>query len=138
MKWEHQQDFNHWSYTTSGANFDRETYGNMVSDLILAVGNLFTENPASPYAPPGVDVERMRHPPADFCTNPVRVKQLYNAEYNPQGKYDAITFCDGEPTLYYCGTTKEKFDFGSEPANSITPLRHDQGVPSANQFCWCG
>jgi hypothetical protein len=122
MKWEHQQDYNHWSYTTNGANFNRETYGNMVSDLILGVGNLFTENPSSPYAPPGVDPDRRRHPPADFCTNPVKVKNLFNAEYNPAGKYDAITFCDGQPRLFFCQNGEEPVDFCSAPANRTNPL----------------
>ena len=72
VKWEHQQDFNHWVYTTNGANFTRDSYGNVISDLILGFGNLFTENPLSPYAPPGVDPERVRRPPADFCSNPVK------------------------------------------------------------------
>ncbi|MBS1149061.1 MAG: putative esterase [Myxococcaceae bacterium] len=135
LKWEHQQDFNHWHYTTNGANFSRESYGNMISDLTLGFGNLFTENPASPYAPPGVDAARMKKPPADFCTNPVKVKNLRNFEYNPDGKYDAITFCDGQPRLFFCRNTQTPVDFCSDPANKRVPLPIAQEKAFADAFC---
>ncbi len=135
LKWEHQQDFNHWHYTTNGANFNRDSYGNMISDLTLGFGNLFTENPLSPYAPPGVDPERMRHPPADFCSNPVKVKNLRNFEYNPDGKYDAITFCDGQPRLFFCRNNSAAVDFCSDPLNKITPLPIGQEKAFADAFC---
>ena len=132
MKWEHKNDFNHWHTTNNGGTFDRDSYGHMVSDLTLAYGNLVTENPASPVAPPGVDPERIRHFPADFCTNPTRVPGLKNLEYNPEGKYDAITFCDGEPTLYFCRDTMERVDFCADPANIVAPLPVAQEVAFAN------
>lgn len=135
LKWEHQQDFNHWHYTTNGANFSRDSYGNMISDLTLGFGNLFTENPASPYAPPGVDPLRMKSPPADFCTNPVKVKNLRNLEYNPEGKYDAITFCDGQPRLFFCRNTNTPVDFCSVPQNKITPLPLSGEQAFADTFC---
>ncbi len=118
---EHSQDFNNWVFTTNG-NFDRDRYSNLFTDLALAYGNLMYENPASPFAPPGVDPHRLRQPPLDFCTNPVRVKGLYNAEYNPTGSYDAITFCDGQPKLYYCRSTLERVDFCADPNNLKNPL----------------
>ena len=135
LKWEHQQDFNHWHYTTNGANFSRDNYGNMISDLSLAFGNLFTENPLSPYAPPGVDAARMKSPPGDFCSKPVRVKGLRNLEYNPEGKYDAITFCDGQPRLYFCKATTTPVDFCSDPKNKLTPLPVAQERVFAEAFC---
>jgi hypothetical protein len=135
LQWEHQQDFNHWHYTTNGANFSRDSYLNMISDLTLGFGNFFTENPASPYAPPSVDAERVRHPPADFCTNPVHVKNLYNAEYNPDGKYDAITFCDGQPRLFFCKDTNTPVDFCSDPQNKLTPLPVAMEQAFAIAFC---
>ncbi len=122
IEWEHSQDFNHWHYTTNGTNADRNTYINMFTDLTLAYGNLATDNPDSPFAPPGVSTAIAQNPTADLCTNPVHVKNLYNAEYNPEGKYDAITFCDGQNTLFYCSNTMELVDFCSDPQNIITPL----------------
>ncbi|MEW5738316.1 MAG: alpha/beta hydrolase-fold protein [Myxococcota bacterium] len=135
MKWEHRNDFNHWHTTHNGGTFDRESYGRMVTDLSLAFGNLLTENPASPVAPPGVDPEKIRHFPSDFCTNPIVVKGLKNLEFNPDGRYDAITFCDGEPTLFFCRDTMERVDFCSAPANIATPLPVAQEEPFANTFC---
>lgn len=135
LKWEHQQDYNHWHYTTNGANFNRENFGHMFSDVTLGFGNLFTENPLTPYAPAGVDAEHVRHPPADFCTKPVRVKNLRNLEYNPDGKYDAITYCDGQPTLFFCRNTNTPVDFCSTPANKVTPLPVAQERAFAETFC---
>jgi hypothetical protein len=135
MKWEHPNDFNHWHTTNNGGTFDRNSYGRMVTDLSLAYGNFVTENPASPVAPPGVDPERIRHFPADFCTNPTRVPGLKNLEYNPDGKYDAITFCDGEPTLFFCRDTMERVDFCSDPANIASPLPVAQEDLFANTYC---
>jgi hypothetical protein len=135
IRFEHSQDFNHWVYTNNGGTFDRTDYAGLFSDLTLVYGSLLTENPASPYGPPGVDPERLRHPPADFCTNPVRVKGLKNAEYNPTGKYDAITFCDGQPRLYFCRNTGERVDFCSDPQNIKVPLPVAQEDAFAQTFC---
>lgn len=135
MKWEHPNDFNHWHVTTSGGTFDRDSYIRMMSDLSLAFGNFFTENPASPFAPPGVDAEKARHVASDFCQAPIRVKGLRNAEYNPDGRYDAITFCDGQPTLYFCSTGEELVDFCSDPANVKRPLARAQEEAFAANYC---
>jgi hypothetical protein len=135
LQWEHQQDFNHWRYTTNSANFNRDSYLGMISDIALGFGNPFTENPASPYAPPGVDPERLRHPPGDFCTHPVRVKSLFNAEYNPEGKYDAITFCDGQPSLFFCRSSSLPVDFCSDARNRVTPLPQAEERSFADEFC---
>jgi hypothetical protein len=135
VQWEHAQDFNHWHYTSNGTNADRNTYLGMFQDITLAYGNMAIQNPDSPYAPPGVTSDRVKNPPADFCTNPVRVHNLYNAEYNPTGKYDAITFCDGQPTLYYCTGTMQKVDYCSDPANIANPLPVAMEAAFAATYC---
>ncbi len=134
LRFERSQDFNHWAFTTSGG-FDRDVYLRLFTDLSLAYGNLLYENPASPYAPPGVSPELLRNPPADLCANPVRVKGLYNAEYNPEGKYDAITFCDGEPPLYFCKGDGAVVDFCADPANKRAPLDPAQAIAFAISYC---
>jgi hypothetical protein len=134
LRYEHVQDFNHWQYTPT-APFDRTSYVGLFTDLTLAFGNLLTENPASTFAPPGVDEERARHPPADFCTNPVRVPGLRNREYNADGRYDAITFCDGEPTTWFCANDLSLVDFCSDPANVMTPLPVSQEAAFAQAAC---
>ncbi len=135
MKWEHANDFNHWHVTNNGGTFDRDAYLRMMGDLTLAYGNFFTDNAASPYAPPGVDPEKVRHVAADFCTSPVKVSGLRNLEYNPDGTYDAITFCDGQPDLYFCATGEEPVDFCSDPANVATPLPVASQDAFANAYC---
>lgn len=134
-KWEHANDFNHWHVTTNGGTFDRNSYIGMMTDLMLAYGNFFTENPDSPLAPPGIDPEVLRHPPADLCSNPKRVTGLKNAEYNPDGTYDAITFCDGAQTLFFCATGQEPVDFCSDAANIADPLPVAQEQAFANAYC---
>lgn len=137
MQFEHPNEFNHFFTTISGSNFNRDQYVRLMTDLMLAYGNFFTENPASAFAPPGVDPERLRLQkiPADFCTAPVRVKGLRNAEYNPDGRYDAITFCDGEPTLFFCNDTREVVDFCSDARNVATPLPVSKEVAFASTYC---
>lgn len=130
---EFSQDFNHWAYNVNG--FDRGGYVDLMTDLMLSFGNLFTENPASRFAPPGVDPARALRPPADACTNPVKVKGLVNKEFNPQGKYDAITFCDGEPTLYFCRNDRVAVDFCSDRGNVARPL--DAAAASAFATAAC-
>ena len=134
-KWEHPQDYNHWRISSNGGTLDRESHLNMMADLMLAHGSFFFENPASPVAPPGIDPELNRHPPANFCTNPVVLKSFYNAEYNPEGKHDVITYCDGDAQIYYCSQTMEQVDFCSDPANIANPLAASAELAFANAFC---
>ena len=53
-------------------------------------------NEDNPLLPPGVDVDWLNEP--DKCNNPAVVEYPYNinAEYNPKGEYNLISFCDGE------------------------------------------
>jgi hypothetical protein len=135
ITWEHDQHFNRWVYTTNGGTFDRSAYLNMFRDLTLAYGNLLYENPDSPYAPPGVDPERLRHSPADFCTHPTVVQGVYNLEHNPDGAHPAITFCDGEPATWICQSDRAVVDFCSDPANKGQPLDAAGEAAFAQAFC---
>ncbi|MCC6810961.1 MAG: hypothetical protein IT381_26260 [Deltaproteobacteria bacterium] len=117
---EHEQSFSHWYFSTSGGTFDRTAYIRMLSDLTLAFGNPLYHNDASPIAPPGVDPEVIRHPPKDICKAPIVVPAFYNKEYNADGRYDAITFCDGEEDpIYVCGTSGRAVDFCGEGAHVV-------------------
>src|SRR5581483_7978716 len=134
IQYEHAQDFNHFVYSVN-ATFDRFGYFQIFSDLTLAFGNLLSENATSRYAPPGTDEAHMRKPPADFCTNPVRVHGLKNLEYNADGKYDAITFCDDEHDIYICNADQSVVDFCSDPQNIKTPLPAAMEAAFAASFC---
>jgi poly(3-hydroxybutyrate) depolymerase len=150
---EHTQSFNHWRFTTSGGHFTRSSYVNLFTDLALAFGNFASYNPDSPFAPAGLDAQTAWNPPADICTNPVRIKgklsdptghPIYSKEYNPEGKYDAITFCDGEEEpVYYCVNTMQTVDFcagidggtGIAAGGVINPIPDDQAQLYAEMYC---
>lgn len=101
-----QSDYNHWYRGPDegrGGGFTRNGLIEIVHDLLAAYGNLLYFNPESNYFPPGVD-EGWHVAPhsadeaqvqASLCANPRVIPNFYNAEWNPEGTYNAITFCDG-------------------------------------------
>lgn len=115
--YEHHQDFEHWWYDDmyggQGGTFDRQEYIRMMRDITYMYGNINTDrttNETEPnITPPGVpDSERMRQDSVR-CSNPVRIPACdpvapsgcapgtgyFDDEYNPDGQYAAIAFCDG-------------------------------------------
>jgi hypothetical protein len=97
--WEFAVGFNHWHYDTSGITTDRDFFFYVTEGIFTALGNLAYYNPEHPYLPPGVPASWVQ--PGDKagkCAAPVHVGKPfnYNAEYNPLGEFDLITFCDGE------------------------------------------
>jgi hypothetical protein len=98
-----RSDFNHWYRGPDagrGGTFSRNTLIESIADLTNIYGNTFYNNPDNNYLPPGVPDDVIISPQdvgaaAVRCANPVVVKGFVNKEYNPDGKYDAITFCDG-------------------------------------------
>ena len=96
-----RSDFNHWYRGPDegrGGGFTRNTFAESIADLTAIYGNLLYENPESDYLPPGVPASFAVEPQGDIgdrCSHPVVVKNFYNKEYNPDGSYDAITYCDG-------------------------------------------
>lgn len=98
-----RSDFNHWYRGPDagrGGTFSRNTLLESIADLANIYGNPLYHNPDHNYAPPGVPPSVIL-PPQDQsgvaarCDDPVVVEGLYNREYNPDGTYPAITFCDG-------------------------------------------
>jgi len=96
--WEFYWDFNHFHYDNQGGNWDRDFYHDVLESLSFAYGNPLAWNPDHPLLPPGVPPEELQRSAADRCRNPVRVGKPYNynAEYNPDGEYELVGFCDGE------------------------------------------
>lgn len=113
---EHEQQFVRWVYGDNGGSFDRDSYLDLFTDLSLAFGNPLTFNPDSPFLPPGVtqaDLDRG----AALCDDPVTLEGVFNAEYNPDGKYPVITFCDGEEPTLACSATGVPVDWcAGDPA----------------------
>jgi hypothetical protein len=100
--WEFAQSFNRFHPDISGTTWDRDAYLDSLEGLTTAFGSLLTYNPDHPLLPPGVPVERLADTdPAAKCADPVVVGKPwnYNAEYNPDGEFDLVSFCDGEEPI---------------------------------------
>ncbi|MEM9192663.1 MAG: hypothetical protein AAGF12_26050, partial [Myxococcota bacterium] len=110
---EHVQDFEHWWYDDDqrghGGTFDRAEYIRIFQDLARMFGNLNTDAAETEdmpnITPPGVpDSDRTRSN-AERCAEPVVIPPFnaeapagtgfFDDEFNPEGTYSAITFCDG-------------------------------------------
>jgi len=111
---ERRQDFNHWRYTSNGGSFDRDAYLDLFEDLSRAFGNPLASNPASPLYATGLDRELLARGAA-LCDAPVVLEGVFNREYNPEGKYPVVSFCDGEEDLSYCRDSGRVVDTCSEP-----------------------
>ena len=101
-EFEWEQKFNDWHSFTNGGTFNRDTIIQAIEDISLAFGNMFSYNPDSPFLPPGVPFEHYELSNIEKCANPVTLvdeNRVYNAEYNPDGTYPVITFCDGEESI---------------------------------------
>ena len=117
---EHAQTFEHWWYEDGfdgqGGTFNRDDYISIFRDLATMYGNPNYDRTADPsepsITPPGVpDEDRMlspttrclpanQHivPPFDGTGDPLSGSPgtgFFDDEYNPDGQYPVITFCDG-------------------------------------------
>ncbi len=100
--WEYAQSFNHIHPDYSAGTWDRDAYFGAIEALTTAFGNLFSYNPEHPLLPPGVPVDRLEDPESPtLCDTPAIVGKPYNynAEYNPDGTYPLVSFCDGEEPI---------------------------------------
>lgn len=100
--WEFDIDFNHFKSDLSGGSFHRTFIFSAWESLFMAMGNLISYNPDHPVLPPGVPVTWMdKNLALDNCEAPVVVGPPHNsnAEYNPEGAYNLVTFCDGNPPI---------------------------------------
>ena len=97
---EFSQDYNHFHYDTNGAKFDRGFYIKVLQSLSMAFGN-FTSRPSdeSPYLPTGISLESFKETPRkERCVDPepIAPELAFNAEYNPEGLYPVIPYCDSD------------------------------------------
>lgn len=94
---EPSQDFNHWYRWIDngrGGSFGRNKLRESFQDISLAFGNALYYNPQSPYFPPGVPLDFRDRSDADRCATPLKIRDLKHKEYNPEGTYTTIAFCD--------------------------------------------
>jgi hypothetical protein len=112
-----------------GGDFDRRDHTYMFRDLALMFGNPFGYNPNAIYLPAGADPEHPAYKgnregdeckiyvdpydapnkddldelwnscPAERCATPQVLKNYYDDEFNPDGTFDVISFCDGAPKI---------------------------------------
>lgn len=102
FEYELPQNYNHWRFTQSGGAFDRDSYLNIFEDLSLAIGNPLSANPLSAVFPVQ-ELNKANHNSA-LCMpgNEIVIEGMKQWEYNPEGKYNLISFCDGQSIPYYC------------------------------------
>jgi len=105
--WLFRSDFNHWYRGPDagrGGGFKRPSLMEIIQDMSAMYGNFGYYNPESTYFPPGVPAT-FHIPPSmsgseeqamrrNLCDNPVIIEGLRNKEWNPDGTYPVITFCD--------------------------------------------
>lgn len=151
---EHAQGFNHWYYDKNGANFNRKEDLHLYRDLAYSFGNFSNYNPESPYLAAGLTGARqakyisdvLRAPSTDqgcvalaamMKSDPIR--NVYDAEYNPDGTYPMIAFCDGSTASSgdYDPTAADAFH---EPSDIMLAVDYngngirDYGEPVIRQF----
>ena len=99
-----EQDFEHWNYVDEwggqGGTFNRRSYLSIFRDLARAFGNPIHDHSDDPedngVLPPGVPSDRFAMSDTQRCANPYTISSgFYDDEYNPEGTYPVITFCDG-------------------------------------------
>lgn len=91
------QDYNHWYRWIDegrGGSFGRDKLRESFQDISLAFGNALYYNEESPYYPPGVPMDYRFWSEADKCDEPLVVGNVKHLEYNPDGEYPVIAFCD--------------------------------------------
>ena len=108
-----RQDFEHWYYVDEwgghGSRFDRDETLSLFRDLTRMYGNANSVRVTDPnepnITPPGVPHSELLRSAADRCREPVRIAPFdadspagtgfFDDEFNPDGTYPVITFCDG-------------------------------------------
>lgn len=101
--WLFRSDFNHWYRGPDagrGGSFSRNSLIEIMHDLAAAYGNPLTYSEDSNFFPPGVPetwhvVPGTQGNRSALCDDPIVLQGVYNREYNPDGSYPVITFCDG-------------------------------------------
>lgn len=91
------QDYNHWYRWIDegrGGSFGRDKLRESFQDISLAFGNALFYNEESPYYPPGLPMDYRSWSDAEKCDTPYVIGKMKHKEYNPDGEYDVIAFCD--------------------------------------------
>lgn len=90
----HYNNWYRWIDEGRGGGFGRDKLRETFQDISLAFGNALFYNEDSPYYPPGVPMDYRTWTDAEKCDEPYVVGNLAHKEYNPEGEYPVIAFCD--------------------------------------------
>lgn len=105
--WAVDQNFEFWNYPDGrggqGGTFDRSSYLNILRDLTHQFGDAAIQSTDNSYLPRGVPVSELMRTDAQRCETPVTLMNFFDDEYNPDGNYPVITFCDGNRTPAHAG-----------------------------------
>jgi hypothetical protein len=95
---EPEQDYNHWYRWIDegrGGGFGRNKLRESFQDIALAFGNPVLYNEESPYFPPGVPLDFRMRSDSERCATALATDPPHkNKEWNPDGEYPTIAFCD--------------------------------------------
>lgn len=102
--------YNQWHYDDAGGNWNRGKLVQVLQDMVLAIGNPMYYNPKSHYWP-HESIPNNRRSVSKRCSNPIRISGIKHDKYNPDGKYDLITYCEGNGSersgVYYPEKTRD-------------------------------
>jgi hypothetical protein len=105
--WAVDQNFEFWNYPDGrggqGGTFDRRSYVNILRDLTHMFGNGPLQSTDNSFMPRGIAVSEGTRTDAERCATPVTLMNFFDDEYNPDGNYPVITFCDGNRTAAHAG-----------------------------------
>ncbi len=93
-KFEFTSHYNNWHYDDAGGNWNRASIVRVLQDLVLGIGNSMYYNKNSHYWP-HEKIPNNRRSVGNRCNTPIKISGVKHYLYNPEGKYDLITFCDG-------------------------------------------
>jgi len=141
--WMVDQNFEFWNYPDGrggqGGTFSRDSYTSIFRDLTQAFGNAIVPTNMGSSLPLGVPAMEATRSDAERCAMPVRVgdpsdpnNRFYDDEYNPDGTYPVITFCDGNRTPEHAGEWAG--GQGNKPFHvSLAVDRNGNGVRDAGE-----
>ncbi|MEK6608876.1 MAG: hypothetical protein AABZ30_14545 [Myxococcota bacterium] len=91
------EDYEHMDLGGANSGTEHRTsFVKVAQDAVAIAGNFFLYNADDPYLPPGVPADWLARGSESRCAAPAVVPGLFDARFNPDGAYDAITFCDGD------------------------------------------
>lgn len=103
---ERRQRYDRWFFGRNGGSFDRDAYLDLFEDLVSAFGNPLYDTPG--LFPPGMTAADLADP--DFCEDPPVFPPIAHPEWNPEGRYASVAFCDGGTSRPYCVDTGRALD----------------------------